>query len=84
VWQVGVAEEVGAFALRALAKTRWPSVDSVTPGPKKSDACPMVMRTSPASRAANNSSDIAARTRPFTVVAASVRSSIIGVPPVGS
>ena len=68
---------------RALAKTRAPRVDSVTPAPKKSDARPMATRTRPAAAAASSSAVIAARVRPFEVVAASGRSSVIGLPPVG-
>ena len=69
---------------RALPKTRSPSVDPwVTPGPKKSEARPMAMRTRPASAAASSSAVIAARVRPLTVVAASGRSSVIGLPPAG-
>jgi hypothetical protein len=43
----------------------------------------MAMRTWPASAAASSSPVMAARTRPLTVVAASGRSSVIGLPPVG-
>ncbi len=50
---------------RALPKTRSPSVDpAVTPGPKKSEARPMAIRTRPASAAASSSAVIAARARP--------------------
>ena len=55
----------------------------MTPGPKKSDARPMATRTCPASAAAKSSAVIAARARPLDVVAASGRSSVIGLPPVG-
>ena len=55
----------------------------MTPGPKKSDARPMATRTRPASAAASSSAVIAARARPLTPVAASGRSSVIGLPPVG-
>ena len=69
---------------RALPKTRSPSTEPwVTPGPKKSDARPMAMRTRPSSAAASSSAVMAARVRPLTVVAASGRSSVIGLPPVG-
>ena len=68
---------------RALPKTRSPSVDPwVTPAPKKSEARPIAIRTRPASAAASSSPVMAALVRPFTVVAASGRSSVIGLPPV--
>ena len=68
----------------ALPKTRSPSVDpAVTPGPKKSEARPMAIRTRPASAAASSSAVIAARARPLAPVAASGMSSVIGRPPVG-
>ena len=79
VGQVGVADEVSAFAgdarCRTLARramTQW------RPAPKKSDARPIAIRTRPASAAASSSWVIAARVRPLTVVAASGRSSVIG------
>ena len=68
----------------ALANTRSPSVVSVTLAPKKSDARPIAMRTRPAIEAAISSPVIAARTRPFTVLAASGRSSVNGAPRVGA
>ena len=68
---------------RALPTTRSPSVEPwVTRGPKKSDARPMATRTRPTS-AASSSAVIVARVRPLTVVAASGRSSVTGLPPAG-
>ena len=55
----------------------------VTPGPKKSEARPMAMRTRPASAAASSTAVIAARACPLAPVAASGRSSVICLPPVG-
>ncbi len=43
----------------------------------------MAIWTRPASAAASNSAVIAALVRPLTVVAASGRSSVIGLPPAG-
>lgn len=54
----------------------------MTPGPKKSEARPMVIGTRPASAAASSSVVMAARARPLTPVAASGRSSVMGLPPV--
>ena len=69
---------------RALPKTRSPSVEPwVTPGPKKSEALPMANWTRPVSAAASSSAVMAARVAPLTVVAASGKSSVIGLPPVG-
>ncbi len=69
---------------RALPKARSPSVDpSVTPGPKKSDALPMALRTRQAFPAASTSAVMDARVRPLTVVADSGRSSVIGLPRAG-
>ena len=69
---------------RALPKTRSPSTDpSGTPGPKKSEARPMAMRTRPASAAASSSAVMVARVVPLTPVTASGRSSVIGLAAVG-
>ncbi len=43
----------------------------------------MAIRTRPAPAAASSSAVIAARARPLTPVAASGRSSVIGLPPAG-
>ena len=80
-----MADEVGALAGQGVAedplaerRARGDAGAEEVRRPPDGDADPAV-----ASAAASSSAVMAARVRPLTVVAASGRSSVIGLPPVG-